>query len=1059
VDVERWLDEIGLAQYAELFRANDIDANILREMTAEDLKELGISSFGHRKRLVSAIAALTAEANRPVSVLDCGTAPARPAAEAERRQLTVLFCDLVGSTELSQRLDPEDLRDVMRRYQDTCAGVVARYEGIVAKFLGDGVLVYFGFPLAHEDDAERAVRAGLEMVAAVARVGTVDAPLAARVGIATGLVVVGDMGGGGEANAVAGETPNLAARLQAEASPGGVVIAPSTRRLTGDWFNYRELGNRALKGIADPVAIAQVLGERPAESRFAAIHASQLSPFVGREHELGLLLDRWRMAQDGEGQVVLLYGEAGIGKSRLAETLRERVGSADAIGVHYQCSPYHTSSALYPAIVQLLSAAGIEPEASVDEKLERLERIVGRPATPLLARLLAIPTDGRFPPLDLAPESQKSQTLQALADQLSALAGRQPVLCLVEDVHWIDPTTKELLDLVLPEISNQRVLMVVTARQEFRNPWSAYPHVNTLALNRLGHRHCVQLVAQLIEGGNITEELARHIVARAEGVPLFVEELTKSVLEAGDAYASGIPATLHDSLVARLDRLGSAKEAAQVGAAIGREFSYALIAAASDMKEPELRAALAALENAGLVLRRGEPPVSIYTFKHALVQDAAHDNMLLSRRKQLHARIVEVIKMQQPGLAVTQPELIALHYDEAGQVEAAARAWLTAGQLALSRSNNLEALAHLGRGTKAVSRTTPGQQRDSLEFDLQMGLASASFAVLGYGADETERAYQRAIELQAGLRQGPRLVAAEIGLYVVRYNRADLYGAVAIAEQALARAQQTDEPLAVCAGHRAVGACCLPMGRFRDAVDHAERALREHQRSGLDTAGDYAHDNRAAAFGTLMLAQSCLNDTAGAEWAMTQMLARSASVANRVTEAFADQFCAIRYLVEREFSRASEVAERFVSLADQHHMQGYAAIARCLLGAALAGLDPERALVVLAEAKELRAKLRSESFNTMFLCFEAEALCWLGRYDAARSVLARCERHAALSGERWWDAEILRTRAGVIRAVGGENADVREELERAIAAASAQGGEIFRRRAASEFDAERDRPI
>ena len=697
MDVAEWLRGLGLEQYAPGVRGNDIDGEVLRRLTGEDLRELGVASVGHRRRLLDAIAALRDAQPAPEAPL--APAPAVAVAGiAERRQLTVMFSDLVDSTMLASRLDPEELGEVIGAYHRCVAVAVGQLDGFLAKYLGDGVLAYFGYPVTHEDDADRAIRAGLEVTRRVAALQGGGAPLSARVGIATGLVVVGEISGG-EANAVVGETPNLAARLQAEAPPGGVVIAPATRRLIGDWFRYCDLGARPLKGIAEPMALTQVLDERPAESRFAATRAALLTPFVGREQEIGLLLDRWRLASEGEGQVVVLSGEVGIGKSRISEMLRGRVGDAGT-RIRYQCSPYYIDTALYPIVTRLRAAARIEPDDPPAARLDKLEQLVlasenGSDATiPLLADLLAIPTGDRHPALTMGPEFRKVRTLRALTDQLFALTRRRPVLVLLEDAHWIDPTTRELIDSVIEPIGRRRIMLLVTCRPEFQNPWASHSHVTSLTLNRLGQRQCADLIGEVAGRRPLPQTITQTIIDRADGVPLFVEELTKSVLESGLLRETdsglvidgalpplAIPTTLQGSLLARLDRLSTTREVAQISAAIGREFDYELLAAVAGFAEAQLQAALSQLEASGLVFRRGSPPEAVYTFKHALVQDATHDSLLKSRRQQLHARIAESIEQRYPNTASVQPQLLAQHYVEAGFAERSARAWLEAGRL------------------------------------------------------------------------------------------------------------------------------------------------------------------------------------------------------------------------------------------------------------------------------------------------------------------------------------------------------------------------------------------
>lgn len=625
---------------------------------------------------------------------------------AERRQLTVMFCDLVNSTVLSARLDPEDMRDVLRAYHNGCASVSKRFEGFVAKYMGDGVLVYFGYPHAHEDDAERAVRAGLvlvETIGATALPLSVELKLQMRVGIATGLVVVGDLIGTGAAQeeAVVGETPNLAARLQGLAAPNSVVIAADTRRLTGGLFEYRDLGPSTLKGFADPVRAWQVVGPSTIESRFEALHAAgTTTPLIGRDEELDLLMRRWQQAKEGEGRVVLLSGEPGIGKSRVTEAIEERLSGEPHFRLRFFCSPYHGETALHPIVSQLEHAAGFERDDNAERRLAKLEAILApstkdtKQATALLADLLSIGGD-RYPPPNLNPQRRKEETLEVLFAQAAGLAAHRPVLMIFEDVHWIDPISLELLELTVERIPSLRVLLVITLRPEFQSPWTGDAHVTTLELNRLGRRHGAELVKRLTGNKQLPSAILDQITAHADGVPLFVEELTKAVLEsgllsdAGDRYVLtgpvpplAIPTTLHASLMARLDRLAPIREVAQIGAAIGREFSYELLAALVPLPESTLQEAVDRLVQSELVFRRGRPPGATYTFKHALIRDAAYATLLRSRRQELHARIAKVLEDRFPETVELHPEILAHHWSQAGLVEKAAfyagKTWLHA---------------------------------------------------------------------------------------------------------------------------------------------------------------------------------------------------------------------------------------------------------------------------------------------------------------------------------------------------------------------------------------------
>jgi class 3 adenylate cyclase len=691
--------------------------------------------------------------------------------EAERRQLTVLFCDLVDSTVLASQLDPEELHEVVRAYQEMCAKVITRYDGHIAQYLGDGLLVYFGYPQAHEDDAQRAVRAGLGMVEAI---GTLQArwpqesggPLAIRVGIHTGLVVVGEMGGGTRREQLAlGETPNLAARLQSLAAPNCVVIGEGTRQLVGATFDLEALGFQTLKGVPTPLRIYSIRGERAAESRFEAASTAALTPLVGREEELTLVLRRWAQARAGKGQVVLLAGEPGIGKSRLLQAVRDRVAAEPHFRLLYQCSPYHANSAFYPVMAQLERAAHFEPGDPPAQKLDKLEALLVQGTTrvaevaPLVAALLSIPTGNRYPPLALSPERHKAQTIAALVDQVAELSRRQPVLCLVEDAHWCDPTTLEVLDQLVHRTPELRVLMVITARPEFTPPWTA-SHVPALTLTRLGRAHVATMVAQLTAGKTLPTEVLAQIVARTDGVPLFVEELTKTILESswlqevGGRYAlSGpllplaIPATLQDSLMARLDRLAPVKEVAQLGAVLGREFTYALLKAVSPVDDATLQQALARLVEAELLYQRGLPPRATYRFKHALIQEAAYQSLLRSTRKQYHQRIAHVLEARFPEIVGMQPELLAHHYTEAGLGRQAIDYWQRAGQRASERSAYVEAIAHLTKGLELLATLPNTKEHRQQELAVQMTLASALMVTKGFTAPDLERVYTRACAL------------------------------------------------------------------------------------------------------------------------------------------------------------------------------------------------------------------------------------------------------------------------------------------------------------------------
>ncbi len=760
MDLGGWLRSLGLGQYEAAFRENAIDDTVLPNLTAEDLKDLGVV-VGHRRKLLDAIASLRADATAkapPPAALPATDITAKDT--ADRRQVTVMFSDLVGSTALSARMDPEDLREVISAYQKCVAETVRHLGGFVARYVGDGVLVYFGYPRAHEDDAERAVRAGLELITAVAGLKTC-APQQVRVGIATGLVVVGHLTGDPEEHGMVGETPNLAARLQIIAEPNMVVIAESTRRLLGSFFHLEDLGTRSLKGIGGPVRVWAALRASSVEGRFEALHATDLTALVGREEETELLLRCWSKAKTGEGQVVLLTGDAGIGKSRLAVALVERLAGEQYTRLRYFCSPQHTNSALYPIIGQMEHAAGLAHDDTPQARLDKLNAVLEQTSTSiedaaLFAQMLSLPNDGRYPLLDLTPQQRRQRTLEALAAQAAKLATQHPILMIFEDAHWADPTSLELLNRTVDRIKTIPALLIVTFRPEFKAPWAENSHVTSVTLNRLGKGEVAALIARLVGNKELPADVMAEILERTDGIPLFVEEMTKAVLEAeGEVEARRIvaaipspavrvPASLHASLIARLDRLGPAKELAQIGAAIGRELSHPLLAAVVRKPEAELQTALARLIGAGLLLQQGSAPHATYFFKHALVRDAAYSTLLRERRRALHARIAETLESQFPEISENQPELLARHCTEAGQIEKAAALWGKAGLRSAQRSALVEAAEQLRRSLDQIATLTPTSALRREEIKLQVALITPLLHVRGYAAPETRAAVERA---------------------------------------------------------------------------------------------------------------------------------------------------------------------------------------------------------------------------------------------------------------------------------------------------------------------------
>jgi class 3 adenylate cyclase/predicted ATPase len=991
MDIVVWLRSLGLGKYEAAFRENDIDETVLPSLTHENLKELGVASLGHRVKMLDAIAALHNDASGAAPSGDLKAGPVAPSPppedRAERRQVTVMFSDLVGSTALSARMDPEDLREVISGYQKCVAETVLRFGGFVAKYMGDGVLVYFGYPQAHEDDAERAVRAGLELVAAVGGLKT-HAALQTRVGIATGLVVVGDLIGSGasQEQAIVGETPNLAARLQGIAEPNSVVIAESTRKLLGNLFELEDLGATDLKGIAGPVRAWAALRASSAEGRFEAMHTTGLTALVGREEELELLLRRWSKATSGEGQVVLLSGEAGIGKSRITAALLERLVSEPHTRLRYFCSPQHTDSAFYPIIGQMERAAAITHDNALPTKLDKLDAVLAQTSTSkqnaaLFAEMLSLPNDGRYPALELSPEQRRQQTLQALSLQVEALARSKPVLMIFEDAHWSDPTSVEAFGRTVDQIKTLAALLIVTFRPEFNAPWAGRSHVTSLALNRLGEREAATIVASLVGNKELPADVMAEIVERTDGIPLFVEEMTKAVLEAesaGEARrttaaipspALAVPPSLHASLMARLDRLGSAKEVAQIGAVIGREFSHRLLATVAGKSDAELQSALDSLIEAGLLFGQGVRPNATYLFKHALVQDAAYGTLLREPRRALHACIAESLESQFAQIAENQPELLAHHWTEAGSIEKAVSFWSTAGQRSMARYALLEGAEQLKRALDQIATlpSTPALRHE--EIKLQVAFANA-LALTGDFVDGKEH-----------------------------YDRA-----LAIYDPAEHRSLTTRSGRDVGAGLLSSRSSCLwLLGYPAAARDDGERAVKNARETGHAT---------------------------------TLMFALHAASVNHI-------WC-------RDSAAAIALLDELVALADERGAPYWKATGTALRGGlfALTGKASDAVQAITSGMTSLRST-GATLYEPRHLWYLAMAYAELGQLDDARRCIDDAIDKVERSKEKWCEAEVHRT-AGeiVLKSPQPEAAKAEAYFERALVVARQQQAKSWELRAA-----------
>ena len=1064
-----WLEKLGMSEYAEQFAGNDIDLGVLLDLTDQDLKELGVSSLGHRRKLLRAIADLEAiEKSAPeFAVAVAAPAAPRPFDAAERRQLTVMFCDLVGSTALSARVDPEDMREIVGAYQRCCTDLITRAGGFVAKYMGDGVLAYFGYPQAHEDDAERAVRAGLALVEAVPKLKTAaSVPLQVRVGIATGLVVVGDLIGAGSAQeqAVVGETPNLAARLQAIAEPDTVVIAESTRKLLGNLFELRDLGARDLKGIAGPARAWAALRASSVDSRFDALHTTGLTPLVGREEEVELLIRRWSKAKTGEGQLVLLSGEAGIGKSRLTAAVLERLATEPHARLRYFCSPQHADSALYSIIGQMERAAGLAHDDKPQAKLDKLDAVLAQTSTSvqdaaLFAEMLSLPNDGRYPALDLTPEQRRQRTLEALMSQLAGLARQNPVLMIFEDAHWIDPTSLEVLGKAVDRIATLHVLLVVTFRPEFNAPWVGKSHVTSLTLNRLGDRETTAIIARLVENRELPADVMAEIVERTDGIPLFVEEITKAVLEAERERAAGrtaatvpslahaVPASLHASLMARLDRLGPAKGVAQIGAAIGREFSHALLASVVRQTGAELELALDRLLEAGLLFRQGVPPHANYLFKHALVQDVAYGTLLRAKRHELHASIASVLERQFSDVCESQPEALARHYAEAGLPQQAINYWQRAGDRAAKRSANQEAVAHFQNAIALLGTLPDRAEYAEQELQLLIALGPALMTTRSSAAPEIGRVYARAGELARNAQRVADLFPTVWGASLVAFTAGDFATAGRLVDELLGMANTSGDSSLRLQAHHAAWPNFMITGPLATARHHISAGLALYRR---DAHGEQAlryggHDAGVCGYVVDALIAAVMGYPDQAVRQMQEGLGLAREVDHAPSLAQALWFAAELHQIRREPRKVQDSVSVVLPLLARHGSAVGVANATMLRGwAHVMQGHIEEGLAVMREGLAAWRATGSKFHVSYRLARAAEAHLVAGEIEDGLRLISEATDH---SGECWFAPELLRLK-GELLLEAGRRDEVEGLLHQALQAAQEQGARLLELRAA-----------
>jgi class 3 adenylate cyclase/tetratricopeptide (TPR) repeat protein/ABC-type transport system involved in cytochrome c biogenesis ATPase subunit len=1072
-DINQWLSGLGLENFTAAFQDAQIQFSDLPDLTEEDLKEIGLP-VGPRRRASTAIKAMRGSelplaADAVIKTAETGPAENQSGSpsDAERRHLTVMFVDLVGSTEMAGRIDAEDMRNVITSYQNTVAGVVSRYEGFVAKFMGDGVLCYFGWPRANEDDAERAVRAGLAIIDSVKKTKAPDGtPLATRVGIATGVVIVGDLIGSGATQeaAVVGETPNLAARLQGIAQPNQLVLPGETHRLLGGAFELQSLGAQDLKGIGAAVEAFVVVGETSQESRFAARQTGTLTPIVGREREIELMLERWAMAHARKGQMVIVSGEAGIGKSRITQAVIDAVAKDEHVRMTYQCSPYHADSAFYPVTQQLAFAAGFAPSDSADVRLDKLEALLGKePATlKLIAALMGLDGTVRYGALDLSPAQQRAQTMQALAKLLVRQAAQKPVLLVYEDLHWIDPTSLELLEILLDAIADQPIMILATARPTFEYGFGGHPIVTRFALNRLGKDQIGVIVAKLTGGKALPGEIMEIIARRTDGVPLFVEELTKTILESGALKEDGerfvlngplstiaIPATLHDSLMARLDRLQPIKEVAQTAACIGREFSHRLLAQIARLPEPELASALDGLIGAELIYRRGLPPEAIYLFKHALVRDAAYESQLKEKRRAIHARILTALEAD-PDIA---PEVLAVHAEAANLNGRAIDLWEIAGKAAIARPAFDEGISNFHRAIALINPGIEGGKRPVIEraLALQVQLGFACLQGLGYAAEETKTAMERALVLADLIGDTPLRFDVVFALWTGRYVRAEHAEALSWSKVLLDVAEASGDSIELVLANRSRAVYSVMSGRLAEAESFLDRSLAAYDPD--------RHDGIASRFGqeigvTTHIYHSfnavLLGDTGRAARHAQEAENQALASGHTITICYMHGHLIICAMVANDEPALVHHLNALKPIVEEHNLHIWLIIARITSELLRAGRGDPAGIDQFFKLDAEMAAGRNGVFLPTFRIEAGKRALALGLHGQARDLAAMALEIIETTGERYSLSDLERLNAALAN-VDGNGEAAEQHLQTALDVARQQGAKLYELRAAIDL--------
>ena len=1048
-----FLSTLGLERYLAAFTAADIDMETIGDLTDADLQSLGLS-LGHRRKLLKAAAQLSSADPEPREQLGLGTGTEEV---FERRQISVAFCDLVGSTAIAAQLDPEDAREVMQGYRQRCAAVVERYGGSITQVQGDGVIVCFGYPTAHEDDAERAVSCGLELVEAVAELTTTQGVgLQARVGIASGPVIVGSRPGATNEPGASGNAPNLAARLQVLAEPGQVVIDAMTNHLVEGVFTTGPMGAYTLKGFAEPVPAWLVQSIRANASRFAARHARPPAPLIGREHELGLLLHRWRQAESGDGQVVLLSAEAGYGKSRLVAALLEQL-PATVYKPMWQCSPRRTNTALYPAIDNLARTAGITGADPASVRLAKLEQVVrDSRGLELFAELLAIPTASSSDQDSATPEQRKREIFDFLLARLRQVTGTGPVCFVVEDVHWIDPTTIEILDLAIDLSQALPVLIILTARPEFAFPWTRRAHATTLALNRMSRSESRRLAAVAAGEHHLPEPLQERIIERAEGVPLFIEELTRAMIEAGlahgpESHASAlIPSSLQSSLIARLDRLSAVKEVAQTAAVIGRDFSRDLLAVVSLYDPATLDRALEQLIEAGIIEHRTGAGPAHFTFKHALLQDAAHGSLVRARRRMLHLRTADAIVSQDPERASAEPDVLAHHLTEAGETERAITAWLEAAVQATDRSASRETLAHTDRALELLATLEATPERDRREAKIHALRIPAAVHAHGYSSDELEAIFKRLQALHHEGDDAASLARALYGEYLSCVTRANSQRAIEVAERWLAATQHLEDPNPHYHAMRARAYMRIVRGELAAAEDDLGFLKRIDWNSVGYQAGDYSGMTALANIAMYSGLVSWLRGYADQSRISVEEAAHHSAASGRPL--FLAYFATISgtlLLFQDDDAALAAAAKQVLEFGDRLHIITYTLTGRGFEAVSVVRSgDYERGLAMLTATFAAMDALKHRFLRPHLTCWLAEALAGTNQTLAGLRVLEEAREAIAKSGEAIFAAPVAMKRGQLLLKHGDEPA-ARSAFREAFDLAAAQGARMLQLEAAT----------